>query len=94
MAVKVLRPSLAADETIVARFSREAGQHLHLASHALSVTDFGEAEFGVVFLVMGFGWPYVEEVIRAEGRCRWPEGRDYAKSAPPRRARRRGHPSI
>ena len=43
VAVKVLRPSLAADEKIVARFSREAraaSKILH--PHALSVTDFGE----------------------------------------------------
>src|SRR5918992_4470625 len=49
VAVKVLRPSLAADEKIVARFSREAraaSKILH--PHALSVTDFGEDDKGTV----------------------------------------------
>ena len=53
VAVKVLNPSLAADEKIVARFSREARAASKISHpHALSVTDFGEAENGVVFLVM------------------------------------------
>ncbi|MEO8435874.1 MAG: protein kinase [Pyrinomonadaceae bacterium] len=55
VAVKVLRPSLAADDTIVARFSREAKAASRIAHpHALSVTDFGESENGVVFLVMEY----------------------------------------
>src|SRR5258707_14768097 len=53
VAVKVLRPSLAADEKIVARFSREAKAASKISHpHALSVTDFGEAENGVGFLGM------------------------------------------
>src|ERR1041385_7644882 len=53
VAIKVLRPSLAADEKIVARFSREARAASKISHpHALTVTDFGEAEGGVVFLVM------------------------------------------
>lgn len=55
VAVKVLRPSLAADDTIVARFSREAKAASRIAHpHALNVTDFGESENGVVFLVMEY----------------------------------------
>ncbi|MEP6707001.1 MAG: protein kinase [Pyrinomonadaceae bacterium] len=55
VAIKVLRPSLAADDTIVARFSREAKAASRIAHpHALSVTDFGESENGVVFLVMEY----------------------------------------
>src|SRR5919108_3131590 len=55
VAVKVLRPSLAADQKIVARFSREARAASRISHpHALNVTDFGEAEGGVVFLVMEF----------------------------------------
>ena len=55
VAVKVLRPSLAADDTIVARFSREAKAASRIAHpHALTVTDFGESENGVVFLVMEY----------------------------------------
>ena len=47
VAIKVLRPSLAADEKIVARFSREARAASRISHpHALSVTDFGEAENG------------------------------------------------
>ena len=69
VAVKVLRPSLAADEKIVARFSREAraaSKILH--PHALSVTDFGEDENGTVFLVMEFlNGITLKELIRKEG---------------------------
>ena len=55
VAIKVLRPSLAADEKIVARFSREARAASRISHpHALSVTDFGEDENGVVFLVMEY----------------------------------------
>src|SRR5450432_2293975 len=69
VAIKVLRPSLAADETIVARFSREARAASRISHpHALSVTDFGEAEGGVVFLVMEFlDGRTLKEVIRQEG---------------------------
>ena len=69
VAVKVLRASLAADEKIVARFSREAraaSKILH--PHALSVTDFGEDEKGTVFLVMEFlSGQTLKELIRREG---------------------------
>src|SRR6202008_1988794 len=55
VAVKVLRPSLAADEKILARFSREPRAASKISHpHALSVTDFGEDENGIVFLVMEF----------------------------------------
>ncbi|HEY3039251.1 MAG TPA: protein kinase [Pyrinomonadaceae bacterium] len=69
VAVKVLRPSLAADEKIVARFSREARAASKISHpHALSVTDFGEAENGVVFLVMEYlSGQTLKELIRREG---------------------------
>jgi len=69
VAVKVLRPSLAADEKIVARFSREARAASRISHpHALSVTDFGEAENGVVFLVMEYlSGQTLKEVIREGG---------------------------
>ncbi len=69
VAIKVLRPSLAADEKIVARFSREARAASRISHpHALSVTDFGEAESGVVFLVMEFlSGRTLKEVIRQDG---------------------------
>lgn len=69
VAIKVLRPSLAADETIVARFSREARAASRISHpHALSVTDFGEDQGGVVFLVMEFlDGRTLKEVIRQEG---------------------------
>ena len=69
VAVKVLRPSLAADEKIVARFSREARAASKIAHpNALSVTDFGEAEDGIVFLVMEFlDGRTLKDVIRVEG---------------------------
>src|SRR5580765_196257 len=69
VAIKVLRPSLAADEKIVARFSREARAASRISHpHALSVTDFGEAENGVVFLVMEYlNGKTLKEIIRQEG---------------------------
>lgn len=69
VAVKVLRSSLAADVKIVARFSREARAASRISHpHALSVTDFGESEEGVVFLVMEYlSGKTLKEVIRQEG---------------------------
>jgi serine/threonine-protein kinase len=69
VAVKVLRPSLAADEKIVARFSREARAASRISHpNALSVTDFGEDESGHVFLVMEFlNGKTLKQVIRADG---------------------------
>ncbi len=69
VAIKVLRPSLAADEKIVARFSREARAASRISHpNALAVTDFGESEDGIVFLVMEFlDGKTLKEVIREEG---------------------------
>ncbi len=55
VAIKVLHPALAADEKIVARFTREARAASRISHpHALSVTDFGESDNGIVFLVMEY----------------------------------------
>ncbi len=55
VAIKVLHPALAADDKIVARFSREAKAASRISHpHALNVTDFGESDNGVVFLVMEY----------------------------------------
>src|SRR5205807_2189805 len=55
VAIKVLRPSLAVDNEVVARFSREAKAASRISHpHAISVTDFGESENGVVYLVMEY----------------------------------------
>ncbi len=55
VAIKVLHPALAADDKIVARFSREARAASRISHpHALNVTDFGESDNGVVFLVMEY----------------------------------------
>lgn len=55
VAVKVLHPALAADDKIVARFSREARAASRISHpHALNVTDFGESGNGTVFLVMEY----------------------------------------
>jgi serine/threonine-protein kinase len=69
VAIKVLRPSLAADEKIVARFSREARAASRISHpHALSVTDFGESEDGIVFLVMEYlSGLTLKEIIREDG---------------------------
>src|SRR6185436_14830048 len=69
VAVKVLKPSLAGDDAVVARFSREAKAASKISHpHAVSVTDFGEAENGVVFLVMEYlDGRTLKEVVAAEG---------------------------
>src|SRR5947209_3332318 len=69
VAIKVLRPSLAVDDAVVARFSREAKAASRISHpHAVSVTDFGEAENGVVFLVMEYlDGRTLKEIIRSEG---------------------------
>jgi eukaryotic-like serine/threonine-protein kinase len=69
VAVKVLRPSLAGDDMVVARFSREAKAASRISHpHAVSVTDFGEAETGVVFLVMEYlDGRTLKDIIRSEG---------------------------
>jgi serine/threonine-protein kinase len=69
VAIKVLHPSLAADDKIVARFTREAKAASRISHpHALTVTDFGEAEDGVVFLVMEYlGGQTLKQVVRSEG---------------------------
>src|SRR5215204_5732642 len=69
VAIKVLRPALAADEKIVARFSREARAASRISHpNALSVTDFGEDENGNVFLVMEFlSGKTLKQFIRDEG---------------------------
>ncbi|HYY56396.1 MAG TPA: serine/threonine-protein kinase, partial [Pyrinomonadaceae bacterium] len=69
VAIKVLHPSLAADDKIVARFSREARAASRISHpHALNVTDFGESQNGVVFLVMEYlHGKTLKEVIHANG---------------------------
>jgi eukaryotic-like serine/threonine-protein kinase len=69
VAIKVLHPALAADDKIVARFTREAKAASRLSHpHALTVTDFGEDESGVVFLVMEYlQGNTLKEVVHGEG---------------------------
>lgn len=69
VAIKVLRPSLAVDNMVVARFSREAKAASRISHpHAVSVTDFGESENGVVFLVMEYlDGQTLKQIIRNEG---------------------------
>src|SRR5882724_559973 len=69
VAIKVLRPSLAVDNILVARFSREAQAASRISHpHAVSVTDFGESENGVVFLVMEYlDGQTLKQIIRNEG---------------------------
>ena len=69
VAIKVLRPSLALDNDVVARFSREAKAASRISHpHAVSVTDFGEDEDGVVFLVMEYlDGRTLKEIVKAEG---------------------------
>src|SRR2546421_1561489 len=69
VAIKVLHPSLALDDDVVARFSREAKAASRISHpHAVSVTDFGESENGVVFLVMEYlDGTTLKEVIKTDG---------------------------
>src|SRR5213080_456799 len=69
VAIKVLRPSLALDNDVVARFSREAKDASRISHpNAVIVTDFGEDENGVVFLVMEYlDGRTLKDVIKSEG---------------------------
>jgi serine/threonine protein kinase len=69
VAVKVLHPALAADDKIVARFTREAKAASRISHpHAIVVTDFGESENGVVYMVMEYlRGRTLKDIIRAEG---------------------------
>ena len=69
VAIKVLRASLALDDDVVRRFSREAKAASRISHpHAVSVTDFGESENGVVFLVMEYlAGLTLKDVIKSEG---------------------------
>ena len=68
VAIKVLRPSLAVDEKLVARFTREARAASRLGHpHAITVMDFGE-DSGLVFLVMEYlRGRTLKDLIREEG---------------------------
>ncbi len=74
LAIKVLHPALAADDNIVARFTREAKAASRISHpHALTVTDFGESENGVVFLVMEYlRGRTLKDVVRSEGHLALP----------------------
>jgi serine/threonine-protein kinase len=69
VAIKVLRPGLAGDDVVVARFSREAKAASRISHpHAVSVTDFGESENGIVFLVMEYlDGRTLKDIIKSEG---------------------------
>jgi serine/threonine-protein kinase len=69
LAIKVLHPALAADDKIVARFTREAKAASRISHpHALTVTDFGESDNGVVFLVMEYlRGRTLKDIIRGDG---------------------------
>src|SRR6266705_2268520 len=69
VAIKVLRPSLALDHSVVARFSREAKAASRISHpNAVIVTDFGEDENGVVFLVMEYlDGRTLKDVIKSDG---------------------------
>lgn len=55
VAVKILKPALAVDETIARRFEQEAraASRIH-HPHAINVTDYGIADGGTPFIVMEF----------------------------------------
>ncbi|MET4076946.1 Stk1 family PASTA domain-containing Ser/Thr kinase [Janibacter sp. UYMM211] len=68
VAIKVMRPDLAADDTFVSRFRREARSAARLAHpHVVGVHDQGESD-GLVFLVMEHvPGQTLREVLRTEG---------------------------
>jgi serine/threonine-protein kinase len=69
IAVKVLHPALAADDKIVARFTREARAASRISHpHAINVTDFGESDNGVVYLVMEYlRGRTLKDIVRSAG---------------------------
>lgn len=69
IAVKVLHPALAADDKIVQRFTREAKAASRISHpHAINVTDFGESENGVVYLVMEYlRGRTLKDIVRSGG---------------------------
>src|SRR5256714_3801996 len=69
VAIKVLHPALAADDKIVARFTREAKAASRISNpHAINVTDFGESEKGVVYMVMEYlRGRTLKDIIRSGG---------------------------
>src|SRR5918999_1700046 len=69
VAVKVLHPALAADDKIVQRFTREAKAASRISHpHAINVTDFGEAENGIVYLVMEYlRGRTLKDIVRSGG---------------------------
>ncbi len=70
VAIKILHPHLASDESLVARFHREARAAARLDHpNCISIHDFGQTEDGILYIVM----EYVEgedlaSVLRREGR--------------------------
>jgi serine/threonine protein kinase len=69
VAVKVLKPALAVDDTIARRFEQEAraASRIH-HPHAINVTDYGIAEGGTPFIVMEFVKGLtLGELLRKEG---------------------------
>jgi serine/threonine protein kinase/flagellar basal body-associated protein FliL len=69
VAVKVLKPALAADETIARRFEQEAraASRIH-HPHAINVTDYGIDGGGTPFIVMEFvKGPTLGELLRKQG---------------------------
>jgi len=72
VAIKVLHPALALDDDVVRRFSREAKAASRISHpHAVNVTDFGESENGVVFLVMEYlDGLTLKDIIKSEGPMR------------------------
>ncbi|HKK08340.1 MAG TPA: serine/threonine-protein kinase [Gemmatimonadota bacterium] len=76
VAVKVLGPEQAADETAGKRFEREARAAASLAEHpnAVAVTRFGRLPDGTPYLVMQYvKGRTMEERLEAEGRLPVPE---------------------
>lgn len=67
VAIKVLSPSLAADQNAMARLRREAGLAIRLAHpNVCHIMRLGETEDGLVYVVM----PFVEGEILADRRFR------------------------
>ena len=69
VAIKILSPALAIDESIVEQFSLEARTISRLSHpNILNVTDFGKDEDGTVFIVMEDAeGGTLKEAIRKEG---------------------------
>jgi serine/threonine-protein kinase len=77
VAIKVLSPTHARDQSVVDRFMREAKTASKIRQeNVVDISDFGETEDGLVFLVMEYlHGEDLAEMLAREGAISWPRAR-------------------